>query len=119
MKYFKRFRVAAGRKMKLEDIDPGFKDDRASHKKASEEIEQDQKKLRNLQELLYTDGRRSLLICLQGMDTAGKDGTINHILGAMNPQGCSVVQFKEPSVEELTHDFLWRIHKAAPAKRVK
>ena len=62
-------------------------------------------------------GRFSLLIVLQGMDTGGKDGTINHILGAMNPQGCSVVQFRQPSDEELAHDFLWRIHKATPPRR--
>jgi PPK2 family polyphosphate:nucleotide phosphotransferase len=116
MKYFNRFRVAPGGTVKLKDIDPGFKDYHASHKKATEEIEKDWKKLRDLQELLYADGRCSLLICLQGMDTAGKDGTINHILGAMNPQGCSVVGFRQPSVEELAHDFLWRIHQAAPSK---
>ncbi len=50
------------------------------------------------------------------MDTGGKDGAINHILGAMNPQGCNVVGFRQPSVEELSHDFLWRIHQAVPAK---
>ena len=116
MKYLNRFRVPPDSKVKLKDIDPGFKDHHESHKEAAEEIEQYQKKLRSLQELLYADGRRSLLICLQGMDTAGKDGTINHILGAMNPQGCRVVGFKQPSVEELAHDFLWRIHQATPAQ---
>ena len=116
MKYVNRFKVAPGSKVKLKDIDPGFKDHHESHKEAAEEIEQDQKKLRELQELLYADGRCSLLICLQGMDTGGKDGTINHFLGAMNPQGCRVVGFKQPSAEELAHDFLWRIHRAAPAR---
>jgi PPK2 family polyphosphate:nucleotide phosphotransferase len=116
MKYANRFRVAPGKKVKLEDIDPGFTDNHESHKEAAEEIERYQKKLRKLQELLYADGRFALLICLQGMDAGGKDGTINHILGAMNPQGCRVAAFKEPSAEELAHDFLWRIHQAAPAK---
>jgi PPK2 family polyphosphate:nucleotide phosphotransferase len=116
VKYAKRFRVASGSKIKLKDFDPGFTDHHKSHKEAAEEIKQHQKKLRDLQELLYADGRCSLLICLQGMDTAGKDGTINHILGAMNPQGCCVVAFRQPSVEELAHDFLWRIHRAAPRK---
>jgi PPK2 family polyphosphate:nucleotide phosphotransferase len=116
VKYINRFRVVPGSKVKLKDIDPGFKDDHESRKGAAEEIEQDQKKLRTLQEMFYVDGRHSLLICLQGMDTGGKDGTINHILGAMNPQGCRVVGFRQPSNEELAHDFLWRIHQAAPPK---
>ncbi len=73
-------------------------------------------KLRSLQELLYADGRFSLLICLQGLDAGGKDGTIDHILGAMNPQGCSVVGFKQPTQEELAHDFLWRIHQRTPPR---
>ena len=116
MKYAKQFRVAPGIRVKLKDVDPGFKGQHESHKEASDEIEQDQKRLRRLQELLYADGSCSLLICLQGMDTGGKDGTINHILGAMNPQGCRVVGFRQPSLEELAHDFLWRIHRAAPAR---
>ena len=73
-----------------------------------------QQRLRELQELFYAEGLRSLLICLQA-DAGGKDGTISHILGAMNPQGCKVVAFKQPSTEELAHDFLWRVHRAAPA----
>jgi len=115
-KLINRFRVAPGSKVKLKDIDSAFKDRHKNHREATEEIERHQVKLRELQELLYADGRYSLLICLQGMDTAGKDGTISHILGAMNPQGCRVAAFKQPSVEELAHDFLWRIHRAAPAK---
>jgi PPK2 family polyphosphate:nucleotide phosphotransferase len=114
--YLKRFRVAAGSKVKLKDIDPGFKDEHENHAEAADEIERDRKKLRGLQELLYSDGRGSLLICLQGLDTGGKDATINHILGAMNPQGCRVAGFKQPSAEEAAHDFLWRIHQAAPAR---
>jgi PPK2 family polyphosphate:nucleotide phosphotransferase len=116
VKYLNRFRVRPGDKVRLKDIDPGFKDHHGSHKKAAEEIERDREKLRAQQELLYADGRCSLLICLQGMDTGGKDGTINHILGAMNPQGCRVVGFKQPSVEEKAHDFLWRIHQVAPPR---
>lgn len=116
MKYVKPFKVAPGSKVKLKDIDPGLMDRHTSHKEATEEIKQDQTKLRDLQELLYADGRCSVLIVLQGMDTGGKDGTINHILGAMNPQGCRVVGFKQPTLEELAHDFLWRIHQAAPSR---
>lgn len=116
MKYVNRFKVVPGKRVKLKDIDPGFKGHHANHKEAAEEIEQDRKKLRELQELLYADRRCSLLICLQGMDTGGKDGTISHILGAMNPQGCRVVPFKQPTANELAHDFLWRIHQRVPAK---
>ena len=71
-------------------------------------------KLRQLQYLLFAEGKRSLLICLQALDAAGKDGTINHVLGNMNPQGTRVHSFKVPSQEEAAHDFLWRIHKQTP-----
>jgi PPK2 family polyphosphate:nucleotide phosphotransferase len=108
--------VRPGDKVRLKDIDPGFKDHHESHKKAAEEMDRDRQKLRSLQELLYADGRCSLLICLQGLDASGKDGTISHILGAMNPQGCQVTGFKQPSTEEQAHDFLWRIHRATPGR---
>jgi PPK2 family polyphosphate:nucleotide phosphotransferase len=115
MNYLERFKVSPGSKVKLKDIDPAFKDRHENHKDAAEEIERYQKRLRELQELLYVERRRSLLICLQAMDTGGKDGTINHFLSAMNPQGCRVAAFRRPSAEELAHDFLWRIHRAVPA----
>jgi PPK2 family polyphosphate:nucleotide phosphotransferase len=105
-----------GSKVRLEHIDSGFKGHRESRDGAEDESEQDRDKLRSLQERFYADGRRSLLICLQGLDAAGKDGTIDHILGAMNPQGCRVVGFKQPSLEELAHDFLWRVHRVTPPK---
>ncbi len=116
MKYVNRFKVTPGSSVALTDIDPAFNDHLHSHKEALHDIEHDARKLRTLQELFYADGRRSLLICLQGMDTGGKDGTIHHVLGAMNPQGCRVTQFRQPSVAESAHDFLWRIHAAAPAR---
>ena len=116
MNYFNRFKVEPGSRVKLKDIDPRFKGHHANHKEAAEEIEQDRKKLCQMQELLYADRRCSLLICLQGMDAGGKDGTINHILGAMNPQGCRVVPFKQPTSREMAHDFLWRVHQPTPAK---
>ncbi len=114
MNYTERFKVRPGSSVKLEDIDPGFKNPHESRKKSTKQIEYDRERLRELQELLYADGRRSLLLCLQGMDTGGKDGTITHILGSMNPQGCKVVAFKQPTAEELKHDFLWRIGRAVP-----
>jgi PPK2 family polyphosphate:nucleotide phosphotransferase len=116
VKYIDRFRVRTGDKVRLKEIDPGFKDHHESHKKAAEEIERDRDKLRTLQARLYADGSCSLLICLQGLDAGGKDGTISHILGAMNPQGCRVTGFRQPSAEERAHDFLWRIHQATPPR---
>jgi len=73
-------------------------------------------KLAALHDLLYAEHKRSLLIVLQGMDAAGKDGTIKHVMSGVNPQGCTVTSFKQPSTQELDHDFLWRIHAAVPPK---
>ncbi|ADW70094.1 polyphosphate kinase 2 family protein [Granulicella tundricola] len=75
-----------------------------------------QRKLQKLQEVLYASQQRSVLIVLQGMDTAGKDGTISHIFEGINPQGCDVASFKVPTPLEARHDFLWRCHAKAPAK---
>lgn len=91
---------------------PGIK----SESEAVAATEKIAKKIRALQYKLYAEGKQSLLIVLQGLDAAGKDGTIRHVLGMMNPQGCTVTGFKQPTPEELRHDFLWRIHPHAPAK---
>ena len=72
--------------------------------------------LGELQERLYANGNRAVLIALQGMDTSGKDGTIKSVMSGVNPQGCQVASFKAPSSEELGHDFLWRVHQKAPPK---
>jgi PPK2 family polyphosphate:nucleotide phosphotransferase len=74
------------------------------------------KELNELQNLLYAEGKHSLLVILQGMDASGKDGVIRNVFGNLNPQGVQVRSFKAPTEEELSHDFLWRIHKHAPAK---
>ena len=116
MSYLEQFKVRPGSAVKLKDIDPAYKDHHASREAADKELEQFRKRLLGLQEMLYVERRRSLLICLQALDTGGKDGTINHFLGAMNPQGCRVVGFRPPSAEEAAHDFLWRVHRAAPAR---
>jgi PPK2 family polyphosphate:nucleotide phosphotransferase len=71
-------------------------------------------KLADLQELLYAENKHALLVVLQGMDAAGKDGTVRHVMNAFNPQGVRVVSFKVPTPEDLAHDFLWRIHKVTP-----
>ncbi len=116
MHYFHKFRVKPGDKVNLDRIDAGFKDHCEDHAQALPEIEAYAQKIKDLQHLLYAEKKRSLLICLQGRDAAGKDGTINHVLAAMNPQGCAVHGFKVPTPEEAGHDFLWRYHKATPAK---
>jgi len=116
MNYVEKFRVEPGSKVELGTIDAGFKDRHQSQEQALPEIEAYRQKLHDLQYLMYAEGKRSLLICLQGRDAAGKDGTINHVLGAMNPQGCTVTGFKVPSREEAAHDFLWRCHRAVPEK---
>jgi PPK2 family polyphosphate:nucleotide phosphotransferase len=116
MDYFEKFRVKPDTKVDLSKVDASFKDKHESHEQALPEIEAYAQKLRDLQYLMYAEGKRSLLICLQGRDAAGKDGTINHVLGAMNPQGCTVTGLKVPSKEEAAHDFLWRCHKATPAR---
>jgi PPK2 family polyphosphate:nucleotide phosphotransferase len=114
--YLERFRVTPGTAVKLKDVDPGFTDRYKSKEEAATEIERDLKRLGELQTLLHANRAASLLICLQAMDTGGKDGTISHVLGAMNPQGCHAVAFGPPSAEESAHDFLWRGHRATPAK---
>ncbi len=114
MNYLKKFVVEPGTKVDLSKIDAGFKDKHESHIHALPEIEAYEQKLHDLQYLMYAENKRSLLICLQGRDASGKDGTINHVLGAMNPQGCTVTGFKVPTREEAAHDFLWRYHEAAP-----
>ncbi len=79
-------------------------------------LQQEKEKLHNLQEKLYADGSKSLLIVLQAMDAAGKDSLIEHVFGGVNPQGCSVTSFKTPSTLEYSHDFLWRHYLTLPKK---
>jgi PPK2 family polyphosphate:nucleotide phosphotransferase len=116
MNYSKLFRIKPGARVKLKRIDPAFTAELDDKKHARKEVEKLDKKLQELQFRLYAEGERSLLICLQALDGAGKDGTINHVLGAMNPQGTHVHGFKAPSREEAAHDFLWRVDMHAPAK---
>jgi PPK2 family polyphosphate:nucleotide phosphotransferase len=116
MSFLERFRVRPAARVKLADFDPSFKGRHESEEAATGEMEQYRKRLADLQEMLFVEHRRSLLICLQGLDTAGKDGTIKHFLSAMSPQGCTVTHFDRPSAEEAAHDFLWRVHRAAPAR---
>jgi PPK2 family polyphosphate:nucleotide phosphotransferase len=116
MKYSEMFQVKSGDKIKLDKIDPDFTDGYKDSDDVDDKIKKYTERLRALQYDLYAEGKRSLLICLQGLDAAGKDGTIDHVLGAMDPQGTRVCGFKVPSIEEASHDFLWRIEKQVPAK---
>ena len=108
-------RVPPGAKVRLRDHDPadvrGMKRDQAEQRLAQSGDE-----FAEMQELLYGAARQSVLIVLQGMDTSGKDGSIRHVMSPINPQGCSVVAFKQPAAADLAHDFLWRIHPYAPAR---
>jgi PPK2 family polyphosphate:nucleotide phosphotransferase len=108
--------VTPGKKFKLSKIDTNDKGDFDSREEAEEKSAKNLKKLAELQEVLYAESKRSLLVVLQAMDAGGKDGTIRHIFSGVNPQGCSVTSFKAPSTAERAHDFLWRVHEAAPAK---
>src|SRR5271157_5021286 len=114
--YRKEFLVEPGSKIKLKDIDPGYTGESVSEKKAQVDIEKYRAKLTAQQYLLYSEKRHSLLIVLQALDAAGKDGTVNHVMSAMNPQGTTVTGFKQPTPLEMDHDFLWRVHPHAPGK---
>jgi PPK2 family polyphosphate:nucleotide phosphotransferase len=108
-----RYRVAAGHGNVLPGISPAATDG-VSEKKARDGLAAIVAELATLQERLWAERRRSLLVVLQGMDTRGKDGTIKHVLGAMNPGGTEVADFKKPTPEELAHHFLWRIRPCLP-----
>lgn len=88
----------------------------ATKEKCKEELSEFRKRLFQLQNIFYADGRYGLLIILQGVDTAGKDGTIRHVMTCMNPMGLRVQSFKTPTEEEQKHDFLWRIYPHIPSK---
>ena len=116
MSYAKQFRVEPGSKIDLDRVDADFKPKGLNRDEAEERFRETTRELADLQHLLYAEDRRSLLVVLQGRDAAGKDGTIRHVFGPMNPQGTQVTSFKVPSKEERAHDFLWRCHKAAPKR---
>lgn len=109
------WRVPPGQKVSLDAFDPASTSGAPGDRKATEDaLPVLQTRLRELQGRLWAEGRRSLLVVLQGLDAAGKDGTIKHVFSGINPQGARVVSFKEPTGEELSHDFLWRIHRQVP-----
>ena len=116
MDYCSKFMVKPGSALKLSKIDPGHTGGFKSKDEALKILAGNQQKLEDLQYKLYAEGKQSLLIVLQALDAGGKDGTINHVLAPMNHQGCRVAGFKAPTPEELSHDFLWRIHRETPKK---
>lgn len=123
-KLLDKFRVKPGKTFRLKDHDTGWKQlpeleaagkDQVKER-AGEVLRQNIVDLDAAQELLYADDRYSVLIILQAMDAAGKDGTIKHVMSGLNPQGCQVFSFKKPSDEELDHNFLWRCMKCLPER---
>lgn len=116
MDYRRKFVVEPGAKVRLAKIDPSFTGEHELHEKATPEILKHVERMDRLQYLLYADANQSVLIVLQAIDAAGKDGVIRHLFSGMNPQGTAVAAFKQPTPIELAHDFLWRAHPPAPSK---
>jgi PPK2 family polyphosphate:nucleotide phosphotransferase len=105
-----------GAKVKLSDYDPAYAGGLTKGEALDAKMEKDLERLSQLQEAFYAEGKRALLVILQAIDTGGKDGTIRHVFRGLDPHGVQVTAFKQPSEEELAHDFLWRVHKATPRK---
>jgi len=113
---YEDFIVPSDKKIKLRDYDPGYTGEFKNKEEASEHLAETIKKMAEYQDILYASNTYSLLIIIQALDAAGKDGIIKHVMSGLNPQGCQVVSFKAPSEEELDHDFLWRCAKSVPQK---
>ena len=112
-----RYRVTKGDGFKLSDYDPDDSGNVDFDKQDGQELlEVGVKRLSRLQQRLYAEGRWAVLMVLQGIDTAGKDGIIKHVLTGVNPQGVSVHSFKQPSHLELAHDYLWRAYRLLPMR---
>jgi PPK2 family polyphosphate:nucleotide phosphotransferase len=114
--YVKQFRVTDGAEFRLKDFDPAETLGLKSKEHAQETLESGVARLCDLQDKLFAQDRWAILIVLQAMDAAGKDSLIKHVMSGLNPQGCSVSSFKEPSTEELNHDYLWRATRALPER---
>jgi PPK2 family polyphosphate:nucleotide phosphotransferase len=120
----KLFRLPPGKKVRLRDHDSGWAQTKELKElgkdfvkeRAREILDQNLEELSEAQELLYADDRYAVLIVLQALDAAGKDGTIKHVMSGVNPQGCQVFSFKKPSAEDLDHNFLWRYMKCLPER---
>jgi PPK2 family polyphosphate:nucleotide phosphotransferase len=115
-KLAKSFRIDHGKHFRLRDFDPAYTDGWRSKQHAQQKLEKDIERLRELQDKLYAQDRWAVLLIFQAMDAAGKDGTINHVMSGVNPEGCQVYSFKQPSSIELQHDFLWRTTRDLPER---
>ena len=111
-----RYRVDHGKKFQLKKFDPADTAHLRSKEHAQELLDKSLADMRDLQDKLYAQGRWALLIILQAMDAAGKDGVIKHVMSGVNPQGCQVHAFKQPSQEELNHDYMWRASYRLPER---
>jgi PPK2 family polyphosphate:nucleotide phosphotransferase len=111
-----RFRIAEGSSLNLDDHPADFSGDYTDKHEAEKDLSRNIARLRELQEVLYAQDKYSLLVIFQAMDAAGKDGAIAHVMTGVNPQGVSVVSFKQPSDEELSHDYLWRCARNLPER---
>jgi len=112
----KKLRVKPGEKVKLKDYDTKYKGKELDKQQAQELLEAGRKQLAEMQDKLYADNSHAMLIILQAMDAAGKDGAVKHIMSGVNPLGVRVHSFKVPSALELDHDFIWRHYLALPAR---
>jgi PPK2 family polyphosphate:nucleotide phosphotransferase len=112
--YCKKFLAAPGKRFKINKADPGFADPDVDKDEGRKALEANRERIADGHMRLYAEKRQSLLIVLQGLDTAGKDSIVAHILRSVNPLGCRVSNFKQPSAEEAAHDFLWRAHRVTP-----
>lgn len=110
------YRVRKNQKIRLRDYDPDDVRFAPDKEKTKQQTPAMHEQLAELQELLYASRQHKVLILLQGMDASGKDGTIRHVMGGFNPQGTRVVSFGKPDPQELSHDYLWRIHQHMPGK---
>ncbi len=116
MTFSDQFRINSDSKIDLVKYDAGYHGDYENEEAVANELMDYSQRLSELQGLLYAENKHALLIVLQAMDAGGKDGTIHHVMSALNPQGCSVVSFKVPTPDELAHDYLWRVHQHTPRK---
>lgn len=113
-RYSEPYRINNGDKFRLKDHDPDDTSDLKSKEEAVGALQESIEVMSHMQEKLYAQDRWGILLIIQALDAAGKDGVIKHVMSGVNPQGCDVYAFKQPSAEELDHDYLWRTHKCVP-----
>lgn len=113
--FVKNFRISPGDHIRLSDFNSTYKGNYRK-REALERVEELRLKMSDLQQRLFAERKRSMLIILQALDAGGKDGVIRHVIGSMNPDGCHVSNFKQPTQQELAHDFLWRVEAQTPAR---